>query len=192
MLLEHQTNLVKAQKQLLDARWNPPKKVKNKEDIPKEFLEDTLNGLQEVSDLLEESLKELKAEKTPRDRKISAPPVFQSPPTPPPRRTSGSPARPRRRRSGSRNSNDLNGSIQDMTFQVRSHLQMSKSCKLALGFTRFFVKEPLKGYNIFSISGDFNPFQSLSSKEPSKDQLPSIFHVHCQHQSRAQTATKRR
>lgn len=89
-LFEHQNNLVFAQKQLLDARW-PQNSAASKRrssqamastTVSQNILDDTLNGLQEVSDLLQASLSELQQSSTTNSRS-NAPPLLA--PAPPPR-----------------------------------------------------------------------------------------------------------
>lgn len=87
-LFEHKSNLIKAQQSFTDARWPPPMPKKDFSAA----LDDTLMDLEEVSNLLDASLNELRTTSGQFEgRKMSAPPA------PPPRSARESPAIRRRR-----------------------------------------------------------------------------------------------
>ncbi len=130
-LFDHQSSLVRAQKGFLDARWPPmpsapapaPAPSSSKQEprqCSNNALDDSLLGLQEVSDLLEESLVEIQSSRSKR----------VPPPTPPPRSASHaspiqSPSiKPRRRRFSSQDKHHVERKVEEdddgeITFQAR-------------------------------------------------------------------------
>jgi len=74
-LFDHQTSLAAAQRDFKDARWKPAAEKADEKRATVNALDDSLLGLQQVSDLLAESLKEIQEQQ-------------EHQPTPPPRRPS--------------------------------------------------------------------------------------------------------